>query len=88
MRLVCVWRRESDYGRMVEEWLTEFERRTGVEAESLNPDEPDGARFCRVYGVVEYPTLAVLKEEDGGMLSMWRGKILPTFDEVDYWMRK
>ena len=29
MRVVCVWRRESDYGRMVEEWIEGFERADG-----------------------------------------------------------
>ena len=52
MRVVCVWRRESDYGRAVEEWLSEFERRTGREVEDLNPDTKDGESFCRAYDVV------------------------------------
>ncbi len=38
MRVVCVWRRESDYGRMVEEWIEGFERLTGREIETINPD--------------------------------------------------
>ena len=39
MRVVCVWRRESEYGRALEEWIMEFERRTGREVESLEPDD-------------------------------------------------
>lgn len=87
MRIVCVWRRESDYGRMVEEWLTEFERRSGVEVETIDPDSRDGAGFCRAYDIVEYPTLVAL-DNDGGALAMWRGQMLPTFDEVSYWAIK
>lgn len=87
MRVVCVWRRASDYGRMVEEWLTEFARRTGVEIESLDPDTPEGERVARAYDVVEYPTILAM-DNDGSVLEMWRGQNLPTFDEVHYWVMR
>lgn len=85
MRVVCVWRDRSDYGRTVEEWLTEFERRTGKVVESLDPDTKEGEGFCQAYDVVEYPTLLALSD-NGSMLAMWRGRMLPTFDEVSYWV--
>lgn len=87
MRIICIGRRESDYGRATEEWLTEFERRSGEEVEFLSPDEPEGERLCRTYGVMEYPTIMVLTE-GGQQLGMWAGKNLPTFDEVLYWVRR
>lgn len=83
--MVCVWREKSDYGRTVEEWLTEFERRTGKEIESIDPDTKDGEGFCRAYDVVEYPTILALND-DGSVLSTWRGTMLPLFDEVSYWL--
>lgn len=85
MRVVCVWRRESDYERAVEGWLSEFERRTGREVEDLNPDTKDGESFCRAYDVVEYPTILALGD-DGAVLASWRGTMLPLFDEVSYWL--
>ncbi len=86
MRVVCVWRRESDYGRALEEWMREFERRTGKDVETINPDTRDGVGFCRSYDVVEYPTMLALGE-DGAVLAEWRGEMLPTFDEVSYWVK-
>lgn len=87
MRVVCVWRRESDYGRSVEEWLRDFERRKGEEGviEEMDPDTREGVEFCRVYDVVEYPTILAL-DDKGAVLGSWRGKMLPTFDEVSYWL--
>lgn len=85
MRLVCVWREGQDYSRTVEEWIREFERRTGVEMESLDPDTRDGEGFCRAYDVVEYPTILALGD-NGAALAVWRGQMLPTFDEVTYWL--
>lgn len=87
MRVVCVWRRESDYGRMVEEWIGEFERRSGAEVESVNPDTREGASLCQAYGVVEYPTLMAI-DKDGKAVADWRGQMLPRFDEVMYWVLK
>lgn len=87
MRVVCVWRRESDYGRAVEEWIREYERRTGREIESYDPDTLDGETLCRAYDVVEYPTIMVL-DDRGAALGVWRGKQLPLFDEVSYWVSR
>lgn len=87
MKVVCVWRRESDYGREVEEWLMEFARRTGREIETIDPDSRYGVGFCSAYDVVEYPTILAL-DDNGAVLGMWRGTMLPRFDEVAYWTMK
>ncbi len=87
MKIVVVWRDESEYGRAMEEWISEFERRTGKEVESMSPDGREGSDFCRAYDVVEYPTILAL-DDNGAVLSMWRGTMLPTFDEVSYWTMK
>lgn len=84
MRVVCVWREGEDYSRIVREWMREFEWRTGREIESLDPQTHEGEGFCQAYDVVEYPTMMAL-DNKGGVLEMWRGKMLPTFDEVNYW---
>ena len=85
MRVICVWRRESEYGRTVEEWLTEFSRRYSVELEEVDPDTREGESICRTYDVVEYPTILAL-DERGAVLASWRGRMLPTFNEVSYWL--
>lgn len=84
MRVVCVWREGEDYSRTVEEWLTDFERRTGKRIESLSPDGREGAQFCATYDIVEYPTMVVLGD-DGAVLEMWRGASMPLFDQVSYY---
>ncbi len=85
MRLVVVWRRETDYGRDLEAWIREFERRTRQEVENVNPESPEGEQFARAYGVVEYPTILAL-DDQGVQLAEWRGTLFPTFDEVAYWI--
>lgn len=85
MRVVVVYKEETDYARQINDYLRDFNRQTGHELETLNPDTPEGASFCRTYDIVEYPTLIALSD-DGGMQNMWRGLPLPTISEVSYYV--
>ncbi len=80
-----MWREQEDYSRTVEEWLREFERRTGRAIESMSPDGREGVQFCATYDLVEYPTILAL-DNDGSVLAEWKGRELPLFDEVAYWV--
>lgn len=85
MRVVVVYKEETDYARQINDYLRDFTRQTGHELETLNPDTTEGASFCRTYDIVEYPTLIALSD-DGGMQNMWRGLPLPTISEVSYYV--
>ncbi len=85
MRVVVIWRDESDYARSVIEWLHDCERRIGVAPESFSPDEPEGESLCRAYDIVEYPTILAM-DGQGKMLQMWRGRDLPRIDDVSYYL--
>ena len=86
MRVVCVWRDNTDYAREVSEWLREFERRDIGEIESLNPDTIEGEIFCSAHDVVEYPTIMAV-DYQGKELQTWRGTPMPLIDEVSYYSR-
>lgn len=83
MRVVCVYRDNQDYSRSVNEWLENFHRQTGREVEIMDPDKNTG--FCEAYDIVEYPTILALGER-GEVREIWRGKNLPLFNEVLYYM--
>jgi len=85
MRVVVVYKEETDYARQVTDYLRDFERQTGHQLETLNPDTADGAGFCRTYDIVEYPTLIAISD-DGALQNMWRGLPLPTVSEVSYYV--
>ena len=80
MRVVIIWREDTDYARSVIEWLHDCERRVG-----LAPDEPDGEGLCRTYDVVEYPTILAMND-DGKVLQAWRGRDLPRIDDISYYL--
>lgn len=85
MKTVIVYKDESDHAREVYDYLRDFERQTGHQLETIDPDTPDGAQFCRVYDIVEYPT-TVAMSDDGRLQQMWRGRPLPTISEVSYYV--
>ena len=82
MRVVCVFRDNEDYTRMVTDWLEDFYRRTGREIEVIDPDKDSD--FCELHEVVEYPTLLAL-DNYGTARMVWRGKTLPLIDDVNYY---
>lgn len=85
MKVVIIYKEESDHARTVLDFLRDFERQTGHALETLNPETADGAQFCRTYDVVEYPTVLALSD-DSVMQNMWRGLPLPTISEVSYYV--
>ena len=85
MRTIVVYKDETDYARTVTDYMRDFKRQTGHDLESLNPDEADGAAFCRTYDIVEYPSIVALSD-DGSLLNLWRGLPLPTISELSYYV--
>ena len=83
MRVVCVYKDNQDYTRMVDEWLADFYRQTGHQIETIDPDID--ISFCEAYDIVEYPTILAI-DNSGAILSIWRGQTLPLFNEVLYYL--
>jgi hypothetical protein len=85
LRVVVVYKYESDHAREVLDYLRDFSRQTGHTIEEIDPDTPDGADFCRTYDIVEYPTMLALSD-NGQLQNMWRGRPLPTISEVSFYV--
>lgn len=86
MSVMIFARERTDYARSVAEFLHDFEKRTSETLETVDPDSRRGADLCRLYDVVEYPTIVAVAD-DGQLRNMWRGLPLPTIDEVSYYAR-
>jgi hypothetical protein len=84
MRVVAVYKSETDYARDVEDFLRDFESQTGHQLETIDPDAPAGIDFCNAYGIMEYPTLIAIAD-DGSMQNMWSGLPLPTVMEISFY---
>lgn len=86
MGVVVVYKDASDHARDVISFMRDFSRQTGRTIEVIDPETREGIDFCRSYDIVEYPTLLAL-DDRGSVLSMWRGRLLPTINEVSYYAR-
>lgn len=85
MSVMVVYRKASDHTRTVEEYLHDFEKRTAVKLDEIDPETRQGADVCGVYDIVEYPTI-IATATDGQVRNVWRGLPLPTIDEVSYYV--
>lgn len=81
MRIVIVYREASEHRMAVESFIRDYRLRTGHDVETIDPDSRDGMSFCRLYDIVEYPTIVALTD-DGRVYQTWRGSHLPLISEV------
>lgn len=82
MKVLILYRPNSEYGRQVEEFIHDFQTRHQSEhLEVLNIDTRDGSATAALYDIVEYPAILVL-QGDGGVQKIWQGGTLPLMDEV------
>ena len=86
MRVVVLFKDNTDYTRTVTDFLRDFQLQTGHELETMDPETPGGVDFCSTYGIMQFPTIVALS--DGGNLqNIWLGTPLPTISEVSYYVQ-
>lgn len=82
MKVLVLYRPQSEHGRTVEEFIHDFQRRHGNHhLEILNVDSRDGIATATLYDVVEYPAILVI-QDDGMIQKSWAGDSLPLMDEL------
>ena len=89
MRIVILYRPESEHARQTEEYITDFNRFHPAEnLEAINVDSIEGSEKAKLYGAMEYPTLLALKD-DGQMQQMWSGiDKLPLMNDLAYYSQQ
>ena len=86
MRIIAIYNKESDHARATEDFLYEFEKRTGYEIETLSPFDKENESLLHTYDIYEYPTIIAISEF-GELLHIWKGVPLPLINEVSYYLR-
>lgn len=82
MKVLILYRPQSEHGRQVEEFIHDFQRRhDNRHLEILNVDSRDGIATATLYDVMEYPAILVI-QDDGIIQKSWAGSSLPLMDEV------
>ena len=83
MKLLILYRPESEHSTEIESFIREFQRQyeAGRRLETLSLNTRDGAATASLYDVMAYPAILALGD-DGRILNVWQGKPLPLMDEV------
>jgi len=82
MKVVVLYRPDSEYARIVETFAHDYKRlHQGDKLELVNIDSRDGAATASLYDIMTQPAILALRE-DGTVLNMWQGAELPLMDEV------
>lgn len=89
MKISILYRPNSEHGRKVEDYITDFERfHPGQALETYNVDTMEGARLAETYGVMEYPAVIATKN-DGQVQQMWVGSDkLPLMNDLVYYAQQ
>jgi hypothetical protein len=82
MRLLVLYRPNSEHGRLIEEFVHEYQsRHEPAHLELLSIDTREGSATATLYDVVQYPAILVL-QTDGYVQKIWQGDHLPMLEEV------
>jgi hypothetical protein len=84
MKIVILYKPNSDHGRVVEEYLHEFAvRNPEVSFNALSVETREGANTATLYDVMQYPSMLALRQ-DGSIAKSWQGLPLPLMNDVAY----
>jgi hypothetical protein len=82
MRLIVIYRPNSEHARIIEEFIHDFQtRHQDAKLEVQDLDSRDGSATASLYDIMEHPAILALRD-DGSTLKVWQGAQLPLMDEV------
>jgi hypothetical protein len=84
MRLIVIYRPDSEFARPVETFVHDFQRLhegPGRRMEVLSTETRDGSSTMTLYDIFEAPAVLVIGD-DGQLAKHWTGGQLPLMDEV------
>lgn len=82
MKVIVLYRPNSDHGRVVDEFSREFQARNpSSQIELMNIDSQEGSNLAGLYDVMDYPAIMVMRT-DGSLQHLWQGAELPLVEEV------
>ncbi len=87
MKVLVLYRPNSEHARLVEEFIHEYQRQEGDrQIEVLNIDSREGIATASLYDIMQYPAILAL-QPDGSAQRAWIGETLPLMDEVASYAR-
>jgi hypothetical protein len=81
MKVVIVYRPNSEKARLVEEFARDIDRQQNVQPQLVDVDSPEGIAMVSLYDIMSYPAVIVTRE-DGELIQYWANDQLPLMQEV------
>ncbi len=83
MKVLILYRPNSEHARTVETFVGDFQRQhdLGRKVELVSVNTRDGAATATLYEVFAFPAVMAVAD-DGRLLNLWQGEPLPLMDEV------
>lgn len=82
MKLVILYRPQSEHAQAVETFLHDFKyRHQTSHLEVVDADTREGIATASLYDLMSLPALLALRD-DGSVVQTWQGAMLPLMDEV------
>ena len=82
MKIVALYHPNTEFAKMVEDYIRDYERKSGFTIDLISLETTDGANMAKLYDIVRYPALLALRE-DAQLIQSWQGEILPLMSELD-----
>lgn len=85
MKVVLLYRPNSEHARKVEDFVRDFIRQnSNRKVDLMSLDTREGAATASIYDVVRYPAFLALSD-DGQVLKEWQGEDMPIMNELAYY---
>ena len=84
MKVVVLYRPNSEYARRVENFAHDVERQYQARIDLVSLDTRDGSSTASLYDIMQNPAVLVLGN-DGRLIQQWQGGQLPLMNEISYY---
>ena len=86
MKVVVLYRPNSEHSRLTEEFIHEYKtRHMHASVEVLSVDTREGDAVATLYDVMSYPAILIL-QDNGSVQKFWQGPSLPRTEDVASYM--
>lgn len=84
MKVSILYHPHSEHARIVEDFARDFTHQTDKRLELVSLETREGSAFALLYDVTKYPAILALRD-DGSLLKMWSGPVMPLINEISYY---
>ncbi|HZM64099.1 MAG TPA: hypothetical protein VFB59_03120 [Candidatus Saccharimonadales bacterium] len=84
MKLVILYRPNSEHASEVEAFVRDFQRQffeAGKKIEMISIDSREGVAKSELYGIMQFPCILAV-ENNGALINAWVGLPLPLMNDV------